>query len=299
VSVEGLDKPLTADNAPRFLLYDQYIRFAGDTNERKEHLGDAARATFDAVTHSELPGPKALGEALGPVVRQGRLMFTTFDPADQAFLDRIGITGRFTPTPGADLASLRTSNANPSKIDSFLHRTLSYDATVDPATGAVRATTTIALTNNAPTSGLPDYVIHNTNDEPYGTNTMYLSYYSPLPLLTATLDGQPVGIEVQHEFGGPVYSRMVTVPSGATVVLRLEFEGQLPVADDTGGYRLDVLNQPMANDDELQVTIASSDPSRPVIAGSGLDGAEVTDGRFVSTAPISENRNVFVRFASG
>jgi len=131
--------------------------------------------------------------------------------------------------------------------------------------------------------GLPDYVIHNTNGEPYDTNTMYQSHYSPLPLLTDTVDGQAVGIEVQREFGGSVCSRMVTVPSGATVTVRREFEGGLPVADD----------------DELRVMIAASDPRRPMIAGSGLDGAEVTDGRFVSTVPISENRTLFVRFASG
>jgi len=294
----SIDQPLTADNAPRYLLYDQYLRFADDPVERKEHLGDAARATFDALTRGELPGPRALGDSLGPIVREGRLLFTAFNPDDEAFLDRIGMTGRFTPTPGADLASLRTANANPNKIDSFLQRTLSYDATVDPATGAVQATATITLTNTAPPSGLPDYVIANENGEPAGTNTMYLSYYSPLRLQSATVDGAPAGVEVQTEFDGPVYSRMISVPPGATVTLRLDLEGELAPAG-ADGYRLDLLNQPMANDDQLRVTVASSDPSRPVVAGAGLDGTSVNDGRLVSTGTITENRTLVVRFAPG
>lgn len=268
VSVPGMSQPLTPENAAHFLLVDQYVEFAADGDERNDRLGDAARATFDALTQRDLPGPGTLGDVLGPVMRQGRLLFTSFNADEETFLDRLGSTGRFAPTPQADYISLRTANANPSKIDTFLDRSIDYNASYTPETGTVRSTATIRLTNRAPALGLPRYIIGNDRAEPPGTNTMYLSFYTPLQVDRASLDGNPVGVEPQREFGGPVYSLLVSVPSGATITLHLELSGTVAAG---AGYSLDVLNQPMANDDHLVVSVTSGSAVAPVDAADGLD----------------------------
>ena len=97
VQVEGLGQPLTADNAARYLVYQQYVTYGNAKDDRKDILSAAGRATFKALTTRDLPGPAAVGQALGPVVAQGRLLFYPFDAHDQPLFARIGTLGRFAP----------------------------------------------------------------------------------------------------------------------------------------------------------------------------------------------------------
>jgi hypothetical protein len=253
VSVEGLDTPLTADNAAAYLLRDQYLQFADDErDERRDRLSVAARATFEALTERDLPGPRTLGDALAPVKDQKRLLFWTFDPDEQAFLERLGAAGRFAPDAGSDYLSVRTANANPNKIDSYLQRSIDYDVRHDPATGRVDATATVRLVNEAPGTGLPQYVIGNDRGDPPGTNTMYLSLFSPLEIESATVDGAPVGVEPQTELGSPVYSLLVSVPPEGSATLTFTLTGTIRPGDE---YRLDVLTQPLVNDDVVRLRV--------------------------------------------
>ncbi len=155
---------------------------------------------------------------------------------------------------------MRTSNAGGNKIDSFLRRDVTYDATVDPDTGAVEATATVALHNDAPTGGLPDYVIGNIYGAPRGTNLTYLGLFTAGTLSRATRDGAPIAVESQQEFGGNVYSARLDVPPGATVTL--QFRLTLRVGDGRQAgedYRLAVGHQPLVNDDHLVVRVRAAD----------------------------------------
>jgi len=285
VTVEGIPVPLSADNAARYLLYEQYLAFEDADDERRDALAAAAEATFEALTSRELPGPRALGDALGPVMRQGRLLFTTFDAEENAFLDRLGTRGRFAPTPGADYLSVRTADALSNKIDTFLDRVIDHDVAYDPATGEIQATTTVRLTNRAPAGGLPRYVIGNDDGLPPGTSRLYLSLYTPLELVDAALDGGPMGVEPQREFGGNVFSQLVTIPPGATVELRFRLRGRQEPGD---GYRVDLLAQPLANPDQITVSVASSNPQW------GLEGS---DGPLTQAGPFTEDQQVTATFA--
>jgi hypothetical protein len=295
VAVEGLDEPLTSENAANYLLRDQYLQFSesDEIDERRDKLSVAARATFDALTERELPGPRALGAALGPVMHQNRLLFWTFDSTEQRFLDQLGTTGRFQPDPANDYLSVRTANANPNKIDSFLERSIDYDVVYDPSNGMFDAEVSVRLTNNAPASGLPHYVIGNERDEPNGTNTMYLSLYSPHDLLSAEVDGRPVGIEPQIELGSPVYSLLVSVPPQSTVTLRVTLGG---VITGGGDYRLDVLNQPLANDDSFRMELRTP-TDRPVAAPSGW--RQVSNGTVSTERTLETDERFDVGFRSG
>ena len=155
IDVPGIDQRLNADNVERFLLVDQYKEFAGNNSQRKELLGDVARSTFDALTSRPLPGIGRLTKVLGPTVAGGHLRVAAFDPAAEAFLDDAGLSGRWIAPPGHDVLSVRSANTLPNKIDAFLHRDISVETTVDPATGQLTEVLTAVLRNDAPADGLP------------------------------------------------------------------------------------------------------------------------------------------------
>lgn len=251
VAVEGLDQPLTSDNAAEFLLKQQYTIFS-DFSNRVDYLDNASRNTFEQLTGRELPGPRTIADALSPLVRRHRLLAYSFHPEDRALLDRVGLSGAVPPTDGDDYLSMTTANANPNKIDAYLERSINYDAHYDPKTGSVSSTATVTLHNTSPTSGLPDYTISNEAGLPYGTNHTFLSVYSPLELQSATADGRPVDTEPQIEYGRNRYGLFVDVPPGGTTTLTFQLSGRLAAAST---YRLRYLAQPVVNPDRLAFTV--------------------------------------------
>lgn len=289
VEVPGLPRPLTADNALTYLLHEQYIDFEGDKAARRDGLDAAGQATFEALTSRILPGPRQLGRVLGPMVEQKHLLVYPFASDEHALFERLGGTGRFAPDLGADFVSLRTADANANKIDYFLHRALDYDATYDPTTGQVRATATATLRNDAPSGGLPDYIIggqlNSPIGSPLGTSTLYVSLFSPLAALGATLDGRSIGFEHQVELGSQVYTTLVTIPPGGTVTLVLELEGALSTGTT---YPLELLSQPLVHADELTVQVRSGSPGWRVDEAEGLVVAD--DGATTSTTLATDQR---------
>jgi len=275
VSVEGLDRQLTADNAVDFLLRDQYIEFSLKEDGRNEMLVRATRATFEALTARTLPGPRTIIDALAPAAAQRRLQFVAFDSADRAFLDRLHVTGAFPPGDegdDGDFFSFRTSNGGASKIDSFLERAIDYHVRVDPATGTTDVTATVVLRNNAPPSGLPGYIIGNSPGapgvprEPAGTNILDFSVYADGVLQEATHDGAPMPLQAQVELGHHVWSNRVSIPPGGETRLVFRFQGR---ASPT--YRLDVVQQPVVGADELSVEVEIA-PGRSVTRAVGWPG---------------------------
>jgi hypothetical protein len=300
VSVEGLATPLTSDNAARYLLHDQYLIYGDAHDDRKDVLSAAGKATFKALTTRDLPGPRAVGDALGPVVAQKRLLFYPFIDGVQPLFARIGTLGQFQLDRGSDYLSLRSANGNANKIDWFLSRDISYDAAFDPHNGMVQAKLTVRLHNASPASGLPEYMIGNLHDPSYevggtvppGTNTLYVSYYTPLVVQSATLDGKAIGVEDQTELGTEVYSQFVSIPPGGTATLVYRLEGMVAPGTD---YKLQLLTQPLVNPDSVHVKIHSSSPSWHVTKASGL---LVAGGSAVLDAPVTVDRRFTAHFAS-
>nr|WP_283250917.1 DUF4012 domain-containing protein [Rhabdothermincola salaria] len=251
VEVEGETLTIGADNAEQFLLVEQYVRFDGDNPNRRELLSDVADATFSALTSRPLPGITDLTDVLGPLVEDGHLRVSVFDERPEAFFDRIGLSGRWSVPDGSDVLSVRSANLLANKIDTFLFRDIDVATVVDPETGALTSTITVALRNDAPADGLPRYILGNRNDLPFGTNRQVVTLHSPHRLDTVTVDGRPGGVQAQTEFGQPVYSTTVDVGPGATRTVVFELSGVVP----SWPYRLEVLPQPTANPDQLTVRI--------------------------------------------
>jgi len=241
---------LDANNAAQLLLSDQYARF--DVQEdRRDVLQEVARATFTALSTVPLPGPGAIGDALGPAVRGGHLAATSFSTEGQRLLDDVGAGGRLPAAAGGDLASLRTSNLLENKLDVHVRRSVRYQAVVDPATGRVEATATIELRSDA-SADLPDYVAANRRGLPKGNDLLEVAWYSGLGLQASEVDGRPVSATSDRERGWWTHSTKVEVPAGgsATVVFRLA--GALGA---THPYRLAVAPQAAAQDDAYAIEV--------------------------------------------
>src|SRR5690606_23464155 len=266
IEVAGVPGPLTADDAAGFLLRDQYV-VLDDTEQRIDALEALAETAFERLTTGDLPGPRRVADVLGPVVEGGHIQAYAVDEDQQRFFERLGLDGGLPPAEGDSLGVV-VNNAVGNKVDLFLQRDVRYEVAWDPATGALEATATVTLTNDAPAAGLPDYVIGSAlppgERPPTGTNRTYLSIYSPWELEGARLDGEPVELERQREAGRYTYSLFVDVPpEGGTRTVELDLVGALPVG---AGYELDVVAQPLVRPDRWSLVVE--------VAGDG----EITAG---------------------
>lgn len=273
VDVAGLDAPLTSDNAARFLMFDQYRVFT-DNSARTDVLETVARTTFRRLTTADLPGPRALGDQLDPVVDGGHVQFTTKDPDNVVRLIGLGIDGSLPPpVPDRDVVAVTTSNAAANKLDLFLHRAERYDVRWDPRTGQVRATLRLTLRNTAPATGLPAYVAGNSVGLPPGTNRSFVSLYSPFDLDAARVDGKTAALQSETELGRRVYSTFVDIPPGGTATIELDLRGTRRGTR----YHLDLPVQPFATPDQAAVQVTVAGGRHPAASeGAAVEGGKVT-----------------------
>lgn len=263
IEVKGLPVPLDAKNAEQWLLTDQYELTAaqGGQEERLDVLEEAATALLNRVLGGDLPDPVKLSKVLGPVNESGHLSMWLARSTEQGVLDRFGITWRV-PSPGdADGFWVTNANASSNKIDYYLRRRISYEAAVDASSGQVDATALVTLTNGAPSAGRVPYVIDNHFGGPAGTNQTVVTFYTPLAVTVAEIDGEELFLEAQREFGWTAYSASIALPPGGTVTVKLELEGQVGAST---GYRLFLRPQPLAVPDQLDVSAVTTNGRRLV-----------------------------------
>jgi len=278
VVVDGLPYALDATNVVAFLEVEQYRLFEV-ADERTDLLGQVAEGVFEALTTGDGPAPARLAGALGPAVEGGHLSVWLRSDAGQALVERLGVDGAVPEVQG-DGFGVVTQNAGGGKIDVFMERTIRYDARIDAGTGAVTATAEIDLRNEAPSSGEPPYLIGNLIDAPTGTNRTWLSVYSPLDLVSVTIDGQEVQVEAGEELGRNVWSVFIDIPPGTAAVVEVELAGVIDLSDGT--YRWDLLPQTTVRPDRITASVTflgarldEAPVPRPAPGGVTVDGATV------------------------
>jgi len=270
IMVDGYDSPITADNAADILLRRQYLDFDEDKGARVDFLDEVSRKTFNRFIHSRSLRPAQLAAVFGPLVEQRRVMAWSNRPDEQRVLAHTHLDGAFPyrPPPNrlhadgpaeTDFFALATNNAGNNKIDIYLHRQVQYTVDYDPASGSIAATATLTLRNDAPGSGLPEYVIKNRKDsgQPPGTNWMWLNVYSPHQLTTASTNGDPLPLRAGTELGLNVYDVFVAVPPGGETTIVLNLRGFVSAG---ATYRLSSYAQPVVNPDQVTVRIRPPAP---------------------------------------
>lgn len=226
IEVPELGTTVTPETATDFILLDQYV-LAGDgaNPDRVDALQTLGEGVIDRLLNGALPEPSQLARDLGPLAAEHRLMVWTDDAAERALLDRTGMLGAM-PELGADGGfAAFVANGGENKIDVFLQRRTAIRIEVDEA-GNRRLIADVTFTNNAPSSGLPRYVIGNGFGGPVGSSGLIVSFYGPPGLDTVTKDGRPVAVSLLPEAGWFAYGTDVVLPSGGSVDYRLEFDLQ-------------------------------------------------------------------------
>lgn len=200
----------------------------GFGGERKEILGDAARAVLDEFLSGAVPGRRRI-EALGATVRGGHLLMHSASPEVQAALDRIGLTGAL-PDPEQAVLDVSLNNTAESKADVWLTQQLDWNLNLDPdgtASGALYTT----MTNNAPSDpGIPRYIMG-----PGERNSSLLSFGESRPLLTVACgtcalvassypDHDEFGTRGGQEQGHTLSSVRPRIPIGSTVEIDQRFD---------------------------------------------------------------------------
>lgn len=274
VKAPGLDRELTSANIVEFLTREQYTLYEpGD--EGNGAVTELVREIFRRFTKSTLPGPKGLSDVFGPLTREGRFRMVSFRAEDARLLARLGLANGLRPTDGEDLIAVLNRNANPSKIDTFLQRDSTYEVDWDPDSGALMSSIEVVLRNDAPSSGLPVDVIGNGVGLPLGTNRTDVVVLTPLEAVRATVDGDDAPIAPLRDQGMWRHTIRVEIPSGSTVRVRLELEGEV---DPGSTYRLTVGGQPLVQKGELKVRVSVK--GQEIVPGEGIsvgrDGATVT-----------------------
>jgi hypothetical protein len=221
---------VTKDNVVELTESTVYARFAADNNARKQYLQDVASEVVKKMT-GHVQSPRQLVEALGKAVSEGRIAVWSATPSEQQVLEETPLA-HLVPDGPAPYAAVVINNLGGNKLDYYLTRHIEYSA--EACDGKTRKSiVTVRLTNNAPTSGLPDYVVSVSGlpedmpppvGMPIGTNLLWISLLATTnaQLTNATIDGVPLTIFPGAERGHPIFNAQLAVDPGRTVELRYE-----------------------------------------------------------------------------
>ena len=239
LAIDGLSTPLTADNTSDFIVRGQYN--ITENNQRIELLDLIAKTAVQKLLSSSLPRPAELAALFGPLARNGHLQAWSAAPAEEKLFGRVGMSGSFPPLDGNDGVALTFDNNGGSKIDAYLRVSADYHVVVD-ADGHATGALSVTLENTAPAAGLPAYVIGNLQNLPSGTNKMFFSAYTALPVVGATIDEIPMPVELNTALGWNAASAYVDIPPGGKRTVVLNLAGELP----SSGYKFVTRSQPLA-----------------------------------------------------
>ncbi len=251
------DFTLTGANAANELLVEQYSRYAEDEEGREAALQVMADTLAGRLLESP-PDPIAFAMELAPLADQNRInLWLAGD--DGSTTRRLGLAGEF-EIGEQDTFAVVHQNAGQNKIDSFLERTIDLESVLDVEAQIIDHYVTITLDNSATTDRLPDAIVAS-NDQGLvrGTNRMTLSTYSNHPLRSARLNGEPVPIESDTEFGLAVYSLVLDLEPGEFATLDMHFHGAL-AEDSTYGMHLGA--QPLVDADLVRWHVRTLDGTR-------------------------------------
>ena len=232
----------------------------GLAGERKEVLGEAARAVLGEFLSGDVQGRQRL-EALGDAVSGGHLVIHAASPQVQAALSRLEATGAL-PDPTQTSLALAINNTALSKADFWLKQRIHWTVALDPD-GTANATAVHEIENAAPADpGIPRYII--------GPGVPELAFGESWPFVTLLCgeceiravrydDEDGFGFLTGREQGHALVDVRAMIPLGDT--LTIEYTLELPHAwqrSGTGGIiDLQVWTPPQINTAEVSVEVLS------------------------------------------
>jgi hypothetical protein len=211
---------ITKDNVVELTESTAYARFPTDQTARKMYLQDIASEVVRKIT-GRIESPQKLLDALGKAIGERRIAVWSSVPAEQEILEHTPLA-HTVPDDPAPYAGVVINNLGGNKLDYYLRRQIEYVA--DGCTGETRnSTVTIRLANEAPKTGLPDYVAAAPGirediplDVPKGAmvTSVRLLATTGATLVSALVDGQQVPVFSGTERGHPTFEVQLGIPPG-------------------------------------------------------------------------------------
>jgi hypothetical protein len=230
-------------------------------------LGDVAGAVLARfLADADQRSLEALARAAGA----GNLrLWSSVAFEQQAFVDA-GVDGGI-PSGEGDFLGVIVNNAAGNKADYYLEQEVSYDVTLLPDGSAI-AEAEVRLTNDAPDSGLPPYVIGPFPESSFaaGENLAYLSVYCApgCQPQRSTADGEPAPIPIEFEAGRAVMPWWEPLPPGSTRTRghRWSVADAWHVQNTQGVYRLSWMGQSTVRPPTLDLRVRIPEGTRVVSA---------------------------------
>lgn len=242
-------------------------------------------------------GAVAFGRVLVEIAAEGHLLLHSAETDVQDAFEEAGVTGQL-PRHAGDFLAVVANAGSGSKIDYYLKRSVRYSISLGDE-GIGHSVATVSLTNTAPSSGEPPYVIGPhplTNNEP-GENFLYLSAYcAPSCALDDFLrNGQPDGVAPHEELGLPLFQTTSKLPSGESESLSFRWTLGRAWSDEGGRgvYRLVVDGQPAIR--PLQLSLAIQVPDGMHVTGTS-EGMAVHGDQILWEGPVGDRMVFEVRF---
>jgi len=156
VEVPGIAEPLSADNAIRVLLHDQYEGLAPTDSQapRRERLGDLTRGVIDRLTVGSRD-TVGLGRELGEAAAGGHFRLWSPIPDEENAFERTGLGGGPATIDADRTFHLAVENRTATKLDYYVQPTVRQEVRFG-GRNDVFVRTTVAIDNSSP-PGPPSY----------------------------------------------------------------------------------------------------------------------------------------------
>ena len=306
VQLPGHDLVIDAGNVVPFTTNRAYSLLT-DPTARKRLLGDVAKAAFGrfiAQPSADLQDMEVLLQAAA----NGHLLVYSEDPVMEKGLLATPTGGALVPADSqGDLVSVVVNSAAGSKVDFYEQRDIRYSVVLD-GDGSARATLELALSNHAPTSGQPAYVIGPIPAsgrvgpilkrlEP-GESVALVNVYCGPDCLPgeARLDGAPTTVGSAVDLGMRYVQDYYAIPSGEKRSLNVTWDDPRAwFGNSSGGvYRLTFANQVTIRPTTVRIRIEPPPGMRIVSASSPLrvvDGSALYEGELGSDLDLNVTFN--------
>jgi hypothetical protein len=283
VQLPGYDVEIDAENVVDFTTNEAYSLLT-DPVQRKEVLGDVARAAFERFVTQPSPDKLDLAGLLEAASNRHIQVFSD-DPVMQQGFIATPVAGALRPL-GAndDLVSVVVNSAAGSKVDFYQERSINYDVALSED-GSAAASLDLTLRNDAPVSGQPPYVIgpfrsHGEGVGPIlpnlvaGESVALVNIYCGADCVPqeARMDGAPVSVSTDVDLGMRYVQHYFSIRSGEQHTLRVRWgdPGSWDGNSSGGTYSMTFMNQITIHPTRLSLTIAPPQGMRVVSVSAPL-----------------------------
>jgi hypothetical protein len=231
-----------------------------DDAARKRILGEVAAGVLaHFLSGTAADDPAGAGRAVIEAAAGGHLLLHSTDSGTQGGLKAAGVAGALAD-PAGDYLAVAANNAGGNKIDFYARRTLRYDVELLDD-GSARGRLGVTITNDAPSSGQPPYVIgpHPLIEAEAGESISNVQTYcaTTCRFEQVLLDGTNVAVSRRTELGHPVVVTGLGIPAGRQGHLEYTWTTDDAWVADRGTvvYRLTVQGQPTIVPTRLELSI--------------------------------------------